>query len=78
MDEKYIKLVESRALSICEEFCRYVVTDEFNKSILTNTTAEYHESLVTRLAGIGYVELFRADVPPGDTITSTFLQAELE
>lgn len=78
MNNDNIKLINSRAFSICEEFCRYVVTDDFNKSILTNTAAEFHSSLVNRLAALGYVELFRASVHPCDTVTSTFLQADVE
>ena len=76
--EDNTKMLESRAVAICEEFCRYVITDTFNNSILTNTQEEYHSSLVTRLATIGYIELFRASVHPCDTVTSTFLLADVE
>jgi hypothetical protein len=78
MDEDKTQMLESRAVAVCEEFCRYVVTDTFNKSILTNTQHDFYAPLVRRLKQLGYVELFRASVHPCDTITSTFLHTEFE
>lgn len=78
MDEHKNSITQSRALSVCEEFCKYVVVDSFNQSILTNVKEEYHMALVKRLKPLGYVELFRASVHPETTITSTFLQTELD
>lgn len=76
MDKDKAQMLESRAVAVCEEFCRYVVADPYNKSILTNTTQEYYQPLVCRLKQLGYVELFRASVHPCDTVTSTFLCTE--
>lgn len=64
------------ATSLCEEFCRYVVVDNVNNSILTNVKHEYHGELVRRLDEAGYVELFRASVSPKNTVTSTFVYAD--
>lgn len=73
MNNKDLQTIESRALALCEEFCRYVVQDTGNSSILTNTSHEYYHELSKRLKVLGYVELFRACVYPQTTITSTFL-----
>ena len=78
MDEDKTQMLESRAVAVCEEFCRYVVTDTFNKSILTNTPQDFYAPLVRRLRQLGYVELFCASVHPCDTVTSTFLHTEFE
>ena len=77
MDEDNTQMLESRAVAVCEEFCRYVIADTFNKSILTNTHHEYYAPLVIRLKQLGYVELFRASIHPCDTVTSTFLHTEI-
>lgn len=78
MENDPVNITQSRALSVCEEFCKYVVVDTFNHSILINVSEEYHPALVKRLKPLGYVELFRASVHPETTVTSTFLQTEFE
>jgi hypothetical protein len=78
MNNDNTQMLESRAVAVCEEFCRYVVTDTFNKSILTNTSHDFYPALVRRLKSLGYVELFRASVHPCDTVTSTFLATDVE
>lgn len=76
MDKEQSQMLESRAVAVCEELCRYVVADPYNKSILTNTAQDFYQPLVARLKQLGYVELFRASVHPCDTVTSTFLNSE--
>ena len=78
MKDKDTHMLDSRALSICEEFCRYVIVDQGNESILTNTKIEYYDELVARLKGLGYVQLFVAAVHPKETVTSTFLRTHVE
>lgn len=73
MDKNNIHVVESRAVSLCEEFCRYVAVDTGSCSILTNTSYEFYNELVQRLTKLGYREVFRACVHPKNTITSTFI-----
>ena len=78
MKDKDTHMLESRALSVCEEFCRYVVVDQGNESILTNTNIEYYDELVTRLKQLGYIQLFVAAVHPKKTVTSTFLRMDVD
>lgn len=78
MKDKDISMIESRALAVCEEFCRYVVADTGNESILTNTSIDYYDELVTRLKALGYVQVFVAAVHPRNTVTSTFLKVILD
>jgi hypothetical protein len=78
MKDENVNVTHTRALSVCEEFCKYVVVDNFNQSILTNVAEEYYAALVKRLKPLGYVELFRASVYPESTITSTFLHTYVE
>ena len=66
----------SRAFSLCEEFCRYIVADETKHSILTNTSVEFYDELQKRMKSLGYAELFSACVHPKNTVTSTFVPAE--
>lgn len=73
MNDKNIAYIEDRALALCEEFCRYVVVDTGNSSLLTNTGHEFYHELSNRLKNLGYVEIFKACVHPHNTITSTFL-----
>lgn len=75
MKDNNVKL-KRLATSLCEEFCRYVVVDNLNNSILINVKQEYHGALVNRLDEVGYVELFRASVTPKNTVTSTFVYAD--
>jgi len=75
MKDNNVKL-KMLATSLCEEFCRYVVVDNINNSILVNVKQEYHSALVNRLDAVGYVELFRASVTPKNTVTSTFVYAD--
>lgn len=69
-------MLETRAFSVCEEFCRYIVVDERKHSILTNTSVEFYDELHKRLKTLGYAELFSACVHPKNTVTSTFVPAE--
>lgn len=78
MSRDNIHLVEQRAFSICEEFCKYVIMDEFNSSILVNIEQEYYHELTNRLAWLGYVEIFKASIYPEITVTCTFLRSEIE
>lgn len=78
MDNNYKQVVESRAIAICEEFCRYVVVDSINDSILTNTSLEYYDELLSRMKALGYIQIFVAAIHPKKTITSTFLKAVVE
>ena len=73
MNDNNIVNIEDRAVAICEEFCRYVVLDTGNTSILANTPHEFYHELTTRLKNLGYREVFRACVHPHNTITSTFI-----
>ena len=73
MDKNKIHAVESRAVAICEEFCRYVAVDTTSYSLLTNTKHSFYDELSQRLEKIGYKEVFRACVHPRNTITSTFI-----
>ena len=65
----------SKATAVCEEFCRYVVVDKKNMSILVNVKSEYYHELVRRLELLSYVELFSASLNPRHTVTATFVNA---
>ena len=73
MDNSNITDVESRAMALCEEFCRYVVLDTGNLSILVNVEHEFYFPLSIRLKNLGYREVFKACVHPRNTVTSTFI-----
>lgn len=78
MNDDQLQSVDSRALAICEEFCRYTILDPVNRSLLINVDIEYYHALVNRLKWLGYVELFKAAVRPRNTVTCTFLYTEIE
>jgi hypothetical protein len=73
MKRNHTGILNSRALSICEEFCRYIVVDEKRHTILTNTCTDFYDELVKRMKTLGYFELFSACVHPKNTVTSTFV-----
>ena len=78
MDNDKTGIIDSRATSICEEYCKYVVVDGTNLSILVNVQQEYYDELHNRLSWLGYVEIFKACVNPKRTITGVFIKTEIE
>jgi len=45
--------------SICEEFCDCVLIDDQNLSLLVYVKKRFHQPLVSRLAQLGVVEVFK-------------------
>ena len=71
-------IIESRAIAICEEFCRYVVADTVNESILVNVNVGFYDELINRLNTLGYVQMFVASVHPKHTVTVAFVKTIVE
>ena len=47
------------ALSVCEEFCDTIIMDPKNGSILLYVPKKYYAPIVTRLAKLEFIEVFK-------------------
>jgi len=70
--------VFEKAIDICNEFCKYIIIDHTNGSILVNVEKEYHSELVRRLDEIDVMEVLSVAAEPKTTLTCTFLIVEWE
>ena len=66
------------AISICNEFCNYIIVDHENGSILVNINEEYHSELVKRLNKVDVMEVLNVAAEPRRTLTCTYLALEWE
>ena len=66
------------AITVCHEFCNYIITDHENGSILINIDEEYHSELVKRLDQLDVMEVLNVAATPETTRSCTFLVIEWE